>query len=178
MKQMCRLSLLFFGLLASVSSGQQSESGGFKEYAPSPDLLRPSSNQFPAAAVTVLEQADQLELLSLHPRFETHPTGKTFHGYRILSRTRIKDAKTRQKLIASLLQGMRENQGTIAACFNPRHGIHATHKGKRADLVICFECLQVQLFGDTTGEFLISRSPQPVFDGVLQSGGSGGEKDR
>lgn len=178
MKRGCRLSLLLFGQFALAFCGQQSESGGLKEYAPSPDLLRPLRNELPAAAVTVLEQADQLELLALHPRFEAQPTGKTFHGYRILNKTIVKDAKTRQMLIASLLQGIRENQGAIAACFNPRHGIHAIHKGKRADLVICFECLQVQLFGDTTGEFLISRSPQPVFDGVLQSGGSGGKKDR
>jgi hypothetical protein len=110
-------------------------------------------------------------LLSLDPRLQIPPENGSFHGYRVLNRVTISETNTRQKLVSALLQGMRENSGTLAACFNPRHGINAIHKGHQADLVICFECLQVQLFGDAQGEFLVSRSPQAFFDVTLKANG-------
>ena len=134
-----------------------------------------NKNHLPAAAMTTLQQADQFELISLDPRFHNPPEKDSFHGYRILSRVIISDKNTRQKLISALRQGMRESSA-MAACFNPRHGIHAVRKGKQADLVICFECLHVELFGDAQsellGEFLVSRSPQAFFDETLKARGS------
>ena len=128
-----------------------------------------SRNQLPAAAITILTRADHFELLSLDPRLGDRTDENTFHGYRVLARVPISDANGRQKLVSALREGMRESSGTIAACFNPRHGIHALYKGKQADLVICFECLQVQLFGDSCGEFPISDSPQGVFQATLKA---------
>ena len=157
--------LLILGTLSSVSSAQQAASGEAKENAVSRSLR----NRLPAAVVTLLEQADQFELLSLNPKFDMRPFKGSFHGYKVLAKTGVKDTKTRQRLISALLQGMRENSGNLAACFNPRHGIRAIHKGSHADLVICFECLQFHLFGNAQGEFLVSRSPQSVFDAVLKA---------
>ena len=137
-----------------------------------PLALWPSRNQLPASAVTILQQADHFELLSLYPRLQNLSDENTFHGYRVLASVLISDANSRQKLVSALRQGMRESSGTIAACFNPRHGIHAVYKGKQADLVICFECLQVQLFGNSSGEFLISDSPQGVFEATLKTSGT------
>lgn len=36
----------------------------------------------------------------------------------------------------------------VAACFNPRHGLRAVHAGHTVDLVICFECLTLEVFAD------------------------------
>lgn len=133
-----------------------------------PLALRFSSNHLPSTAIEILQHADHFELLSLDPRLQSSPENDSFHGYRVLRRVTISDATARKKLISALRQGMRENSG-IAACFNPRHGIHAENNGRQADLVICFECLQVQLFGDAQGEFLVSGSPQSIFDGTLKA---------
>jgi len=127
-------------------------------------------NHLPSAVVTTLQQADHFELLSLDPKLQSFPEEDSFHGYGIPSRVTISDANTRKRLISALRRGMRENSDTIAACFHPRHGIRAVRKGKEADLVICFECLQIQLFGDVQGEFLVSDSPQAFFDETLKAG--------
>jgi len=135
-----------------------------------PLALRRSSNQLPASTIMILQQADRFELLSLDPRLPDLADEYASHGYRVLASVPISDPHRRQMLVSALLKGMRENAGTIAACFNPRHGIHALYKGKQADLVICFQCLQLQLFGDSSGEFLISDSPQGVFQASLKAG--------
>ena len=59
----------------------------------------------------------------------------------------------------------------MAACFNPRHGIRVTRNEKEADFVICFECAQVEVFGENYGRFLIANSAQPLFDSVLRISG-------
>jgi hypothetical protein len=60
---------------------------------------------------------------------------------RVLGLT-INDAETRHRLVSSFQRAVAENQGTIAACFNPRHGIRVTRKQKQVEFVICFECTE------------------------------------
>ena len=85
-----------------------------------------------------------------------------------VGKTTVKDAEARKKVVSEFLKGM-EGKIDPARCFNPRHGIRATHDGKTVDLVICFECLQVKSFaGDKDGpSYLTTRSPQPTLDQVL-----------
>jgi hypothetical protein len=125
-------------------------------------------NKIPESAKAILEQADQFELLSLRP----YPFVEGgFHQHEILGRTEIVDAKTRNSLVTALEKGVAENHGSEMMCFNPRHGIHVTRHGKKVDFLICFECLQVQIHSDLQGRFLVSHSPQPVFDKVLRDAG-------
>ena len=93
-----------------------------------------------------------------------------FHGWKVLGKTTVKDAEVRKRLVAAFLQGVAENEGVSAGCFNPRHGIRMVHDGRTIDLVICFECYQVAAYvGDTrVPGCLITRSPQPTFGGVLK----------
>jgi hypothetical protein len=134
----------------------------------------PAGSKLPEGARAALAAADRLELLSLDP--DGPRDGQAaggFHGWKVLGRTSVEAAETRAKLMAALEQGARENTGTAAGCFNPRHGIRATRGGQTTDLVICFECFQVQVYaGDTRdGGFLTTRSPQPAFDQVLRDAG-------
>jgi hypothetical protein len=125
-------------------------------------------NKIPDDLRAMLEKADQLELLSLDPDETKEKPKDAFHGWRVLGQTTVKDAETRKKLVAALQKGVAENDGTVARCFNPRHGIRVTRDGKTADFVICFECYQVKAFaGDKPHQFLVTRSPQPAFDQVL-----------
>src|SRR5262249_56401493 len=94
--------------------------------------------------VTYREKAKELELYSLARSERGVKDG--FHGWKVLGSTTVKDAETVKKLAAAFKKGVEENNGIVAACFNPRHGIRLTHDGKTVDLVICFECFSVQEF--------------------------------
>ena len=131
------------------------------------------SNDIPAGTIAALQHADRYELLSLDPGRVTDPPPDHFHGWRVLGRTTITDQATRTKLNEALRAGAREHSGAAVRCFNPRHGVRVTRADKAYDLVICFECLQVRTFeaGQRTEGFLVSASPQPVFDEVLRAAG-------
>jgi hypothetical protein len=127
-------------------------------------------NKMPDDLRAVLESADQFELLSLSPdRLEEKPKDG-FHGWKVLGKTTVQDAETRKKLVAALQKGVEENTGIAAGCFNPRHGIRVTRDGQATDFVICFECLQVEVYSGETARrgFLVTNSPQPAFDAVLK----------
>ena len=129
------------------------------------------SNAIPAGTLAALQHADRYELLSLDPtRMRTVPPDN-FHGWRVLGRASINDEATRKKLNDALRAGARENDRMVAACFNPRHGIHLVRGDSAHDLIICFECLQVDVFEHEQWirGFLTSPSPQPVFDDVLRA---------
>jgi hypothetical protein len=131
-----------------------------------------NSNDVPPETIAALRNADQYELLSLDPTRTSEAPPEQFHGWRILGRMKITDAATRRKLNDSLRKGARENDGMAAGCFNPRHGIHLVKGDQVVDLVICFECLAVDVReeGKRGKGFLVSPSPQRVFDQVLRTG--------
>ncbi|APR81891.1 Hypothetical protein A7982_07240 [Minicystis rosea] len=129
--------------------------------------------KIPAASRLALEQATDVELLSLEPHFGPVEKGREaapFHGCEILGKTKIEDASIRRRLVTALEKAAQDNDGVAAACFEPHHALRVTHGGRTLDFVICFQCLQVQVFeGDerTTG-FLITDAPRALFDDVLR----------
>lgn len=134
-------------------------------------LLRP--NNIPGPVKELLEKVQEFELFSLDPKPPLQNGKDRFHGWKVLGKTRVKNANTRKTLLAAFKQAVAENEGFANNCFDPRHGIRMTRQGKTWDLVICFKCFQVQVFGGTQGkgEFLITRSAQPAFDEVLRAAG-------
>ena len=128
------------------------------------------TNKIPDELRAILEKAESFELLSLSPDRQKEKSKDDFHGWKVLGKTTVKDVDVRKKLVAAFEKGVEENDGTVAACFNPRHGIRVTHDGKTADFVICFECFQVQaLVGDKKPDgFLITNSPASAFNDVLK----------
>jgi hypothetical protein len=128
-----------------------------------------AENKIPDTVQTILAKADKFELYSLDPdRGKEKPKDK-FHGWKVLGKAALKTAETRKKLIEALRKGVKANDGTVADCFNPRHGIRATHQGKTVDLVICFECYSMIIYeGKKTATVLTTGAPQPVFDKVLK----------
>jgi hypothetical protein len=137
-------------------------------------------NKLPDAIKAVLDKADSLEIYSLDPSLqlpvkdkekepEKDPKDK-FNGWKVLGKTVVKDKPAKDELLTALYKGVKDNEGVVAACFIPRHGIRATADGKTVDLVICFQCLQIYCFvdGKREGGCLVTRSPQPAFDKVLK----------
>jgi hypothetical protein len=128
-------------------------------------------NKIPDQARDILKKAMQFDLLSIgHDSSPKKPT-EDFHGWPVIGKTTVKDPNTRNRLVAALEKSVEENKGDSMKCFNPRHGIRATHDGMTADFVICFECYQVMVYvaGGAEQRFLITDSPAPVFNQTLQS---------
>jgi hypothetical protein len=123
----------------------------------------------PLGAWYALNNADRYELLSLHP-YLSEPE---YYGHEILGQTVVADVTMRDRLNEALQAGVRGSEGRVKSCFNPRHGIRVTHDGVTTDFVICFECRQVQVWrgNQQIAFFLVSDSPQTVFDEVLKSAG-------
>jgi hypothetical protein len=126
------------------------------------------AESMPPDAREMLIKAENFDLYSLEPRAAQGETD--FHGWKVLGKTAVKEADVRKKLITALEKGAAESDGSRPDCFNPRHGIRVSRGGKTMDLVICFECQQVEVYaGDERGKnFLISKSPRPVFNQVLK----------
>lgn len=119
----------------------------------------------------VLDKGQKFILYSLHPRpMEVDPqelkTKPVFHGYMVLGQTQVTAANTRKRLLDALYDVV--GAGVPNMCFNPRHGIRAIRGNKTVDLVICFECKQVEIY-DEGGKraTTVAGSPLPVFDKVL-----------
>jgi hypothetical protein len=127
-------------------------------------------NRLPNAIWDVLANADHFELLSLEPAGGSTGEAGHFWGWRVLGSV-VVTTTDQDALLSALAQGIAENDGWVAACFIPRHGVRATRGATSADLVVCFECAQVYLYpdGKFSGSVRVSGSPQPVFDRVLSS---------
>jgi hypothetical protein len=134
-------------------------------------LLMP--NEIPKDARLALEQADSFELFSLSPDRPEKPLKDGFQGWKILGKTSVKDKEVRKKLVTAFEQGIEQMDGLPAACFNPRHGLRVTRKGKTVDYVVCFECLQVAVCDgeDHKAPLRINASPEPLFDRILRDAG-------
>jgi hypothetical protein len=124
-------------------------------------------SHIPAYATEILKQATSFELLSLNPFYEPN-NDKSFYGYRILGKTVVENDEAK-KLFADLEKGVAEQTSGPMDCFNPRHGIHAVANGEAADIVICFECRQCEVFanGKASGKFYVSKSPSTSFNAAL-----------
>jgi len=124
----------------------------------------------------ILFQADTLELVALDPDWPTKesladPT--TLHGYNVRGRATLESRPLRLELLVALGDGARENNGMVAACFNPRHALIAEFQGKTCELIICFECLTFQVYdGSEKIETVdLSETPRKAFDRIFTEAG-------
>jgi len=141
-------------------------------------------NKVPAEISAAWEKGESVELLSLDPdeargeetakepegSDKTKATAKPelFHGYAVLGSTKL-TKQDRPTLLAALKRGSAENNGTVAGCFLPRHGIRIQSGKQTVELVICFQCLSVQAYldGQPTSGFPVTNSPVTAFNKVL-----------
>jgi hypothetical protein len=133
-------------------------------------------NRIPEEVERLFDKAERFELYSLDPENEFGKGAREkdgFHGWKVLGMTEVKGEADRKRLVDALRLGAEDNFGMVAACFIPRHGIRLKGGGKTVDLVICFQCLSVQVFEDAKRKegFLTTGEPQEVFDAVLKAAG-------
>jgi hypothetical protein len=104
---------------------------------------------FHGEVATILESPDLLEVVSVSPEPPYGPgpiPGPHIQRYDELGRTVVPD-EDRGAVLEAIREGVRTHDGSMARCFNPRHGLHAEKDGGEVDLVICFECMQIQVYG-------------------------------
>ncbi len=129
--------------------------------------IRAEDNKLPADVQAILDKADTIELLSLEPA-KGMEVKDGFHGYKILGKTTVKGADAR-KVVAAIHKGIKDSDGTAAACFMPRHGIRAKVDDKTVDLVICYQCLSMTSYlGDKEGVALTTDAPGTLLNTILK----------
>jgi len=93
-----------------------------------------------------------------------------FHDYVILGQIQVVAAQDRAELLAALYESA--GKGEAAGCFVPRHGIHAVRGNKTVDLLICFQCGHLHIYGEHGVYYTsITHSPLSVFDRTLSAKG-------
>jgi hypothetical protein len=157
-------------ILIGVKDGRPAVVGGpLKQNQLSPH------NRIPEAVDRLLDRAEAYELYSLDPERKSDPARPkgNFHGWDVLGKTEVRAEADRRRLADALRLGAEDNFGMAGACFIPRHGLRLRGGGKSVDLVICFQCFQVQVFEDGRRKegFLTTGGPQQAFDAMLQAAG-------
>ena len=113
----------------------------------------------------------QLFLYSLDPSGgigDDVNTEQVFHGFTILGKAEITIEGDKAALLRAFAQGIRESDGLVAACFNPRHGLRLVTGSSTNDFTICFECRSVSVYGFNHGRgFLITASPSGTFNELV-----------
>jgi hypothetical protein len=130
-------------------------------------------------AKDILQNADQIELLSLDPRegggeHEVKDVKDLFHDYRSLGSVKVTNGHDRKRLVAEIDSAIAATHpGEEGACFEPRHGIRATAKGRTVTLVICFQCWNVHVYlNDALIQNVATKSsPEEFLDRLLKDAG-------
>ena len=95
----------------------------------------------------VLANCDALTVYALHPDdSRAAEYDELFHGYAALGETQVQAAPVKRKVIASLYQGMADDDAMQMLCFIPRHGVRAVHGSRVVDLVLCYQCGNMRIY--------------------------------
>lgn len=113
--------------------------------------------------------SERVELLALDP-YSYDPEASTedtrhFHGWTVFGRTDAESAGARDRIVGLVHRCVRIPPMGVAMCFSPRHGLSITKDGHVTDLVICFECRQMEVYVD--GERAMGYSPSDWFAGSV-----------
>lgn len=122
--------------------------------------------------MNALRAGQQFEVLSIDP-FHSRATDDSFHGYPVLGRVALADDAERRRLIIAISQSAfdPDEMSRIGAClFMPRHGLRVIPAdGVPTDFVLCFSCLESQMFGPKSTSFVVDKSAETILSYVLRT---------
>ena len=131
------------------------------------------SKAFPNNTRAIFENSEQFIIYSLEPMpadMVLNHKGEVLHGWPVLGKQQVIDAKIKAELIAAYYDGLTDT-GFSAACFSPGHAIRTIKNGKSLDLVICFGCSHVKVIEGNTKKpdkyVHIGKYPQSTFDRIF-----------
>ncbi|MGC4001620.1 MAG: hypothetical protein QM811_00055 [Pirellulales bacterium] len=118
--------------------------------------------------------ADALTIYSLKasegPPRDLPPDAESFLGYQVLGNYTVVDPTERKAVVRALNRAMAED-AVQNKCFIPRHGFRMTTADTTINYLVCFQCGQYYVGKyQGTGE-AISKSAQPLIDGILKNAG-------
>lgn len=130
-------------------------------------------------ALQPLKDADKVTFYSIdgtddRPKKEEDKKddAEKFHGYRVLGKIELKDAATRQKVVAALREGLEPDSKDFARCFWPRHAFRAEKGGVVTDYVICYQCHWFKVFtGDKVQDIVTNSKPVEMLNKMLKDAG-------
>lgn len=124
-----------------------------------PAIYQEPQTALPAAIVSLIQGAESIELFALDAytrdndpeHFDKHETSATkFHGQSIYGSHVFSDVASIARIQKAIFASTPADIAP-AACFWPRHGLRFLCGPKRLDLVICFQCRQMEIY-TSTGE--------------------------
>lgn len=149
-----------------------------------------SSVQFSPEVEHAIANAESLSIVSLQPwgweadnmpLDETIPTGNQTRRWKILGEGQVDEGQVGEVLhamragIALFNNSDPDDPGEIAvpSCFNPRHAIRIQTGAELFEILICFECLQIEVFnnGKRIGGHLTSAVPRAYFEQLVMDTG-------
>jgi hypothetical protein len=124
----------------------------------------------PARDRAILDSPDTFILyhINAHPdedQVKHAPPGTFFHDYLIVGSAVVSNpgdiTAMRKAIYASA------GRGELFACYDPGYALHAVRGSRFVDLVMCFDCTQMEIF-DNVGKSssTISRDPLPLFQSL------------
>jgi hypothetical protein len=133
-----------------------------------PRFMMHWSNSLPAEVTAALREADKGTLYSIKhrelddddkeidaiaakskglPTPVPEPTPELLDEYEILGKVELDKAKL--NIVANEFRSALDHwNGTENACFNPRHALRIESGGHVYDLVLCYECKQLEIYED------------------------------
>lgn len=120
------------------------------------------ANHYSQEQLRPYRNAQEWTLYSIDPSVRGEALPDSFQGYLALGSHRVSDPKLLQQVVQELDEAAEMWGGSLAMCFNPRHGIRVTSGDKTFDMVICYECSRVYLYegSDEVGIMYLTTDPQ------------------
>lgn len=172
-----RVAILLVAFALAAVSAWFSRSYLHRALHPLRPGFNPAKNVLSKATTRVLEQPDSFTLLAIDPdrmrtaSDSTNPPTELFHNFGVLGKAAILSSTDRAELVSALRKGIADSDGSVAACFNPRHGIIARRGKETTELLICFECQSLRVYGTETNGVRTTGSPGKTFDAALGKAG-------
>ncbi|MFT5190048.1 MAG: hypothetical protein ACI957_003080 [Verrucomicrobiales bacterium] len=104
---------------------------------------------------------------------------RLMHGFLIEGSAPIRSASQRKEIIQAIRDAM-SGEGNPMRCFSPRHALSISFDEKRIDVVLCFECGTMRIYGlrSERMELVISDSGREMLTSILFSEGAWRKKPR
>ncbi len=111
--------------------------------------LTEQRSTLPPDARRALQTATSATLYSLEPEDRGNKTAPQFHDFPVLGRTTL-DPKQTAEATRAFRKALADSRGWIASCFEPRHALRINERGHVYDYVLCYQCMQLDVYRDDT----------------------------
>lgn len=103
--------------------------------------------RLPAGIRDIIAQCDQATLISISTQsgLTVNPRAEAFQAYPVLGKLLLDKPASHEIVITNLLADIDASGAGRSLCFNPRHGLSVRRGGEQVDLLICYECRNLQV---------------------------------